>query len=105
MLKKQLVEYIIQPTNWNDQNIRDDGEDVNIKDQWNIKDNNDENKILFSNVSHRYMILPDVLIFEVALIHQNLQMWWYLKFPGSPAADNRKIILMIYTEAATSLVV
>ena len=58
MSKKQLVEYIIQPTNWNDQNIRDDGEDVNIKDQWNIKDNNDENKILFSNV---YVYRPEIV--------------------------------------------
>ena len=52
----------------------DDGEDVNIKDQENIKDKNDENKILFSNVSQRYIILPDALVFELALIHQILQM-------------------------------
>ena len=53
----------------------DDGEDVNIKDQENIKDNKDENKIFFSNVSQSYMILPDALIFEVALINKILQFW------------------------------
>ena len=53
----------------------DDGEDVNIKDQENIKDKNDENKILFSNLSQRYMILPDALVFELTFIHQILQIW------------------------------
>ena len=54
----------------------DDREDINIKDQENIKDNNDENKKLFSNISESYMILPDALLFEVALINQILQLWW-----------------------------